>query len=118
MHFLAKQNLPLKAHRDDSQYYDAKGVNPGHLHQLLKFWVEAGDTSLKVHFESGQRNARYISKTIQNQLINILGDQILENIITNVKRAKYFAVAADEATDWSLQTQLTMTLRYIDEEGK
>ena len=37
VHFLAKQNLPLRSHRDDSQYYDVKGVNPGNFQELLKF---------------------------------------------------------------------------------
>ena len=117
LHFLARQNLPLRAHRDDSQHYNMEGINPGNFQELLKFRVDAGDTSLKVHFECGQKNATYRSKTIQNQLINILGDQILEGIITNVKKAKYFSVSADEATDRGLQTQLTMNLHYVDEDG-
>ena len=59
VHFLAKQNLLLRGHRDDSQYYDVKGVNPGNFQELLKFQVEAGDTSLKLHIEEGQKNATY-----------------------------------------------------------
>ena len=113
VHFLAKQNLSLRSHRDDSQYYDVKGVNPGNFQELLKFQVEAGDTSLKLHFEEGQKNATYQSKTVQNELIHIMGDQILEGIIANVKMAKYFAVLADEATDRSLQSQLTVLFAML-----
>ena len=91
--------------------------NPGNFQELLKFRCESGDTNLKLHFEEGHKNATYRSKTIQNQLINIMSDQILEGIIAKVKAAKYFAVSADEATDKGLQTQLTMTLRYVDDEG-
>ena len=57
------------------------------------------------------------SKTIQNQLIKIISDQILEGIITKAQTAKFFAVSADEATDRGLQTQLTMTLQYVDDLG-
>ena len=117
VHFLAKQNFLLRSHRDDSQYYDVKGVNPGNFQELLKFQVEAGYTSLKPHFEEGLKNATYQSKTIQNELIHIIGDQILEGIIANVKMARYFAVLADEATDRSLQSQLTVTLHYVDKHG-
>ena len=46
-----------------------------------------------------------------------MGDQILEGITANMKMAKYFAVLADEATDRSLQSQLTVTLRYVDKHG-
>ena len=48
----------------------------------------------------------------------MLGDQLLEGIIANVKAAKYFAVSADEATDRGLQTQLTVTVCYVDEMSK
>ena len=48
----------------------------------------------------------------------MLGDQLLEGIIANVKAVKYFAVSADEATDRGLQTQLTVTVCYVDEMSK
>ena len=54
---------------------------------------------------------------IQNQIIKILGDHIFECVIANVKETKYTAISADEATDGSMQTQLTMTLHYVDENG-
>ena len=37
VHFLAKQNLPLRSDRDDCQCYHVKGVNPGNFQELLKF---------------------------------------------------------------------------------
>ena len=57
------------------------------------------------------------AKESKNQIIEILGDQVLEGIIANVKAAKYFAVSADEATDRGLQTQLTITVHCVDETG-
>ena len=96
------------------RYYDCKDINTGNFQELLKFRCESGDTCLKLHFEEGNKNATYRSKTIQNQLITIISDQILEGIITKVQTAKFFAVSADEATDRGLQTQLTMTVRYVD----
>ena len=117
VHYLAKQNNALRGHRDDSKYYEVEGVNPGNFQELLKFRAEAGDTLLKMHFEQGHKNATYRSKTIQNEMIKILGDQILDSIIANVKTAKYVAISADEATDSDNKVQLTMTIRYVDETG-
>ena len=37
IHFLAKQNLPLRGHRDDSQHLNDKAVNPGNFQELLQF---------------------------------------------------------------------------------
>ena len=75
------------------------GINVGNFEELLKFQSEAGDTCLKLHFEEGHKNAIYKSKTIENQLVQIIGDQISDGIIANVKVAKFFVVSADEATD-------------------
>ena len=46
-----------------------------------------------------------------------MGDQILEGIIANVKMVKYFAVSVDKATDRSVQSQLTVTVCYVDKHG-
>ena len=79
--------------------------------------MEAGDKNLSAHFESCHRNTTYRSKIKQNELIQITSDQILDGIIAKVKKARFYAVAADEATDIGLQTQLTTTLRYVEECG-
>ena len=106
VHFLVKQNLSLHGHRDDEQYYNREGVNPGNFQELLKFQCESGDSCLKLHLEEGNKNATYHNKTIQNQLIQIMGDQILEGIIAKVQTAKFFAVSADEATDRDFKCSL------------
>ena len=83
--------------------------------ELFEFRCEAGDKNLSVHFENCHRNALYRCKIIQNELIQIISDQILDGIIAKVKKAKFYVVAAYEATNRGLQTQLTTTLRYVDE---
>ena len=112
------QSLPIRGHHDDSQHLEMENANAGNFQELLKFRCKAGDVCLQEHFKEGQKNATYRSKTIQNQIIEVLGDQLLEGIIANVKAAKYFAVSADEATDRGLQTQLTVTVHYADEMSK
>ena len=92
-------------------------MNCGNFQELLDFRCEAGDKNLSVHFESSHRNATYRSKIIQNELIQIINDQILDGIIAEVKKAKFYAAAADETTDRGLQTQLTTTLQYVDKHG-
>ena len=51
VHFLTKQNLPLRGHMDDSQSYDTQNINPGNFQELLKFSAHASDTLLKTHLE-------------------------------------------------------------------
>ena len=116
VYFLAKQGLPLSSHRDDSKHLE-ESMNCRNFQELLEFRCEAGDKNLSVQFESCHRNASYRSKIIQNVLVQIISDQILDGIIAKVKKEKFYAVAADEATDRGFQTQLTTILRYVDEHG-
>ena len=92
-----KQNISLRGHRDDSQYYDSK--NPCNFQALLDFRISAGDNVLKKHFETAPKNATYRSKTIQNKLITICGHQIEQCIKEEVEQCRFFSILADEASD-------------------
>lgn len=53
-----------------------------------------------------------ISKTIQNEIIDILYKVIIEQIIINVTKNKYFSILCDETTDISTKEQITFSVRY------
>ena len=107
--FCGKQNIPLRGHRDDERWLGSSSHNPGN------FRVESGDEVLKEHFRTCPRNATYRSKTIQNELIEIIGEQIREKILEEVKQARFFSILADEAAaDVSNEEQLSLVLRFVD----
>ena len=56
-----------------------------------------------------------MSKTIQNDLIEICSDLICNKILENIHQACYFSVLADEATDVANEEQLSISIRYVDE---
>jgi len=89
-----RQNIPLRGHRDDSSDYDAK--NCGNFQAMLDFRVDSGDEVLKQHFENAPRNATYRSKTIQNDLISCCGEIITDQILSDIKDAKFYSILADE----------------------
>ena len=60
--------LALHGHRDDNN------SNKGIFQTLIKFRQESGDTVLKTYLETCGKNATYTSKTVQNELINIMGE--------------------------------------------
>ena len=66
------------------------------------------------HLANAPWNATYASPNIQNQMIKVLGDHILQKILTKVKQAKYFSLIADLVTDCSNKQQLVVLLRYVD----
>ena len=52
--------------------------NPGNFQALIKFRCDAGDVALADRFSKCARNATYCSKTIQNEIIEVLGGMITE----------------------------------------
>lgn len=118
--FCGKQNIGLRGHRDDGNIYNNEPVNDsnsivsnndGNFRNLLRFRIEAGDTALKNHLETTSSNATYISKTTQNDLIDSCGEEILTQIICQIKEARFYAILFDETTDISTKSQLTIIIR-------
>ena len=54
-----------------------------------------------------------MSKTIQNQLIEIIAKLIQLDILCEVKEAKFYSIIADEVCDVSNKEQLSHCLHYI-----
>lgn len=111
--------IALRGHRDDGWLDVDKPISAaqGNFRSLLTFRIDAGDAVLKQHLATAGKNATYISKTTQNELIRLCGDVIIDRIrriVEDVTKAKYFAVLCDETTDSSHQEQLCLCIRFID----
>ncbi|GBP09518.1 52 kDa repressor of the inhibitor of the protein kinase [Eumeta japonica] len=94
-----------------------KHYGEGILEDLYKLRNDAGDLVLKKHIEHGKKNASYRSIDIQNEIIAICGDVIKADIVKKVKEAEAYSVLADETADISGTEQLSIGLRYFDEEA-
>jgi hypothetical protein len=58
-------------------------------------------------------NARSLSPTIQNELIDICGRQLQQVIVSECNSANCFSVIADETTDVSTTEQISLCVRYV-----
>ncbi|XP_047130019.2 52 kDa repressor of the inhibitor of the protein kinase-like [Hydra vulgaris] len=117
--FLGRSDMPLRGHRDDRKYQgeigeSSKNTGLGNFIELLNFRVDAGDLILKEHLLSAPKNSTYISKTIQNELIECCGNAIEEVLLNDIKKSKYFSIIADEASDCATIEQLSIVIRYVD----
>ena len=54
-----------------------------------------------------------MSKRIQNEIINLLGEAVRRKILEDVKKAKYYSILLDCPPDKSHQEQLSLTIRYV-----
>ena len=85
--FCGKQGISLRGHRDDSTASESS--NTGNFIGLVQFRAENDDV-LRTYLETAPRNAQYTSKTIQNEIISVLGSEIQDRIIQEIKAAKVF----------------------------
>ena len=112
MYLCGKQGIFLRGHRDDSTA--SQSINHGNFLELLRFRSDGGDLRLTEHLTKCRRNATYTSKTIQNELIAILGDHVRTSILDDIKRARFFSILADEVSDVAGFEQLSIVLRFVD----
>nr|XP_047146142.1 zinc finger MYM-type protein 1-like [Hydra vulgaris] len=91
--FLGRNDLAFRSYRDDNKYYPDIGESS--TQKVLK-------------------NATYISKTTQNQLIDSCGKAIEEVLIKNVKHSIFYSILCDKAVDCSNTEQMSLVLRYVN----
>ncbi|KAL4098636.1 hypothetical protein QTP88_023199 [Uroleucon formosanum] len=108
----------LRGHRDDGQLEINSAItgDQGVFRSLLAFRLDSGDEILREHLENCTKNATMISKTVQNEIIEVIHEVLVNNIVTNVKKLKYFSILCDETTDISTKEQITFSVRYVDME--
>ena len=91
---------------------DNGGCNEGNFIQLVQFCAET-DTILADYFSKAPKNAHYMSKTIQNELIAVTGNKIRSHILNEVRSAKFYSNTADEVTDTVNNEELSLVIRYV-----
>ena len=110
-----RQGLALCGHRDDSVQWQSNAEDTGNLGnfiELVKFRAET-DTVLADHLAFAPDNAKYTSKTIQNELTDVIADEIRQQLLKDIREATYYSVMADEVTDVSNHEQLSIVIRYV-----
>ena len=114
--YCGRQGVALRGHRDDDTETEYEYVLTGNFKALLKLCSESGDTVLQEHLKTCAGNAKYTSKTAQNELLFCIKDFILEHIVTEINTQPhrlYFGIQADEVTDSSNAEQLGIVIRYL-----
>lgn len=109
--YLGSHGLSFRGH-DESE----KSVNKGNYKDLCKFFASKDSTF--ADFLSNNPVFSGTSATIQNDLIEVIGSYVLEEIAREVNQAEFVAIMVDETTDIARKSQLATTLRYCLKDGK
>ena len=117
-----RQAIALRGHRtfDGNPLSEASSPgNPGNFCALLQFRIDSGDELLKENFTTSgsARPVTYRSPRIQNEIISLIGRYLQDSIVAEIKKATFFAVSADEASDTAKAEQMAVVLRYVSEDA-
>ena len=103
--------MALRGHRENI----TASSNPGFFLALLKSYAEVDDVLYAHFYKPRAINATYISPTYQNQIVSVIGHDIVRtNLIAEVKKAIFFSILADEVCSYNVE-YLPLSLCFVDE---
>ena len=86
--------------------------NEGNFIAIIRLLAKNNPT-LNEHLTVGPKNARYTSKTIQNEILEIAANQIRDFYRHCLEKCKHFSVIADEVTSHGKEIQ-SVCLRFLE----
>ena len=99
--------------RGDKEQREGVG-NPGNFLSLMKL-IGNHDLKLKQHLDMPKlRNATYLSPEIQNEMIDVIGNKIIQHsIVQEVRDAQIYTIMVDEVTSHNTE-MMPVCIRFVD----
>nr|XP_046235720.1 uncharacterized protein LOC124054095 [Scatophagus argus] len=109
---LAVRNLALRGHTE-TLYTPSNGNFLKEVELMAKF-----DPIMKEHLNRVQKSTSgghtsYLSHRIQNELVDLLSSKIISEMVSDIKKAKYFSLILDCTPDISHTEQLSVVIRVV-----
>ena len=119
--FCGRRGIALRGHcydetQIDTAEKDSHHTNTGNFKELIRFRIDSGDSILEEHLRNCPKNATYVSKTTQNELLLCIKMFIQNKIVEEVKNqpfGPFFGYQYDEVQDSGNWEQLGLVLRYV-----
>ena len=92
------QQIPFRGHRDHKiQFTQEPTDNEGNFIAIIRLLAKS-NPGLKDHLEHRPQNACYTSKTIQNEVTEVMADLIRDYFRQCLEKCPHFSLIADETT--------------------
>nr|XP_054592247.1 zinc finger MYM-type protein 1 [Nothobranchius furzeri] len=101
----ATQNISQRGHRESED-----SGNRGNFLAILEE-IAKHDLFLEKRMKA-HANAKYTSKTIQNEMLECLAGMVQEEIVREVKQSEVLSIIADETKDLQKKEQVSLVIRY------
>ncbi len=79
-------------------------------------WKATFDKALEDHLRHAPKKAKFTSPRIQNEIVSICENIIRDRIISKIPR--YWSVMADEMTDVMFTEQMSICIRFVNENAE
>lgn len=114
----ARQDIGLRGHREtESDDKKSNFVNMGNFLEIIKL-VKLESETAKNNLDNLPRNATYLSKDSQNELLDVSANIILKHIVNETTyNDGIFSLILDEARDSSKLEQMSACIRYVSRNG-
>jgi hypothetical protein len=107
--FCGRQCISLRNRQERSEV-----GNPGNFIAMLRAFAVHDDDLAKHLATPAMKNATYISPKTQNELINIIGREMIQKkIVDEIKEANFFTILADEVESHHKEV-CSLCVRFVD----
>ena len=100
--YLARQGVALRGHENEDGNFRQLLLLRSNDLPMLKQWL--------------QRKSALVSPQAQNEILQLFANAIVRSIADKVRKCEHFSVIVDGTQDVSGKEQLSICLRYVDEE--
>ncbi|KAI5655138.1 hypothetical protein M9H77_32325 [Catharanthus roseus] len=92
-------------------------IRRGNFLELIKWYCEESEEVNKVMNLNAPRNNQLTSPKIQKEIVNACATEVRQAIVNEIGD-KFFSLLVDEARDSSVKEQLSIVLRFVNDNGK
>jgi hypothetical protein len=96
---LAQTGSPLRGHTDN--------------HSNLMCWLNRRAEDIPRLKDFISRRESFLSHDIQNELLSLMANDILRQVLADIKSSPYFSIMVDETTDISTKEQVSICVRML-----
>ena len=82
--------------------------------ELLAQYYDFLKQHIHKHANLGSGHTNYFSSTICEELVQLMGKRVLDEIVSRIKRSRYYSVTLDSTPDEGHVDQLTLVFRFME----
>lgn len=112
--FLSTQNLALRGHNELLTTCDGtKSSNAGNFLGLIKLLAKFDPVINNhiSHIKSNPGTRSYFSPKVQNEFIQLMAATVRQNLLRNIRKAKYYGLMFDSSPDQAHREQMAEVVR-------